>query len=363
MFKNNCIILITALILFIPELIMAENMDVEYIKKNYPDVYKKIFNEGKDAALKELGKPDNIIDGPGKEALKSQPVEVKKETTPIVTTAKKEESARKERLLKNWWRHNSLRYSDEFRKKLRFHVEAMYNYMRETGNTEATIHKGSLKLTARKGRVTNYLTYNVRDQKIKTVSDGSVTIHINHLLEEIVRYDINRIVSGVAGFLYERDRDSLLEDKVIYFGGLGYDILDDEKFILHAMTVMGHQKEHYLSLVKDVMDLSDRTNTILYLYQTFRWNIFDWLSFFEGGRVIYEFEKTNRYYLLDDSADIAYPTNRKNRYVIKANAGLEFIINKYLSTVFQYNFDYDNNPWPTVRKTDTTFSTGIKISY
>ncbi len=337
----------------------------DYIKENFPDVYKEIFDEGRaeglkdhSAAVEKTGstshtkvKKNNIMKDNEKplQATKSasSPQKIK-----AVQPAAKEE-------LGQWWRRSSLNY-DPMPEKWLFHTEIQYSFVDKTGNDDGYAHSGDFFTALRKARFTNYLSYKIEKYDFDQ-SDGEVSSDDYQMFEESLRFDLTKRLYAQAGFFWERDDTYLVEDRDTWYGGFGYQIVDNKRYGLDLFLSYGHQKEEYNSIIVELMDLSEEKTGVTYLSERFNLNITEKLSFIDSFRLIYNLDESGIYEA--DDAGNYYRVDEEKRYRWTWINSLDYKMNKYLSLVATFKIDYDNNPWPSVLNRDERLQLSMKLSY
>jgi len=314
----------------------GKGIDKDYIKEHYPDVYMQIFSEGRKAGLHEA--------------------EVReKKTEPREETA----APKKEAELGDWWDHSSLKY-EPMPSGYLLHLEGQYNFASLSGNNSGSVYRGGGRFVARKDRLTNYLSYQIDKRKISQ-SDGGHTDIDYQIFQESLRYDISRKLYAEGGFIWEKDRISLIDNRDIYYAGAGWHVLDLDGFRLDLFAAAGYETELYAPRVMQALGFDRAHHYISYLGQDCLWHIGRRLALHESFRVFTDFEKTSIYNLADDGT--VTTTGKTNRYRWKFRTDLDFKLTRNFSFVSSYEINYDNNPWPTVLKRDSVLTTGVKFSY
>lgn len=313
-----------------------KKIDKDYIKEKYPDVYREIYNEGKEAGMKE---------------------------TDIKPKPSQEKTAAAEQFkphLRDWWNHSSLLYKP-MPEKLQFHAELQYAYNKLTGNLDVNAHSGAGKLVLRKGRFTDFVSYKIDKSKTVEYSTKERVEKDYRIFEESLMYDLTEKIYPEIGYIWEKDEVNYIDGRNIFYGGIGCYVLDMERHRLKVFAAYGLQDEKYMPIVNEYLGIKDDSTNLLYLYQNYDLQLTDNIIFHEGFRIIQGTKKKDEY-VLDETGNIVHLGSTKPyRWIF--DAGIDFKVNNFLYIVNSYTINYNNNPWPGVLKKDTRWTTGLRVSY
>lgn len=320
----------------------AKELDKNYIREHYPEIFQQIYMEGKEAGLKEA---ETKGQGAQKEAGSGE--------------VKKEIAAQGRPDLGDWWNRSSLKYTPRPAGTL-FHGELQYDYKRETGNIDSYSHRGAGKLVIRKDRFTNYLSYFI-DKKISDdFTSGSHYQRDYKIFEGSLRYDLREKLYSEAGLIWETDSANLIKNRYVYYGGLGYNLLDMKDHSINVFLAYSRVKEEFDPLIGMMLGIDNRESNAAYFFQSYDWHVTDRLTFREKFRIIRNLDDSILYNM---ATGVPVPDGDTKRYMWVLYNALEYRINNFLSLVNSYQINYDSNPWPTVLKKDSTFSLGVKFGF
>ncbi len=233
-----------------------KNIDKDYIKEHYPDVYLQIYSEGKKEGLHEA--------------------EAKTATAEKKTEQQETVASKKPADLGDWWNHSSLKYEPMPTAYL-LHLEGQYNYVNLSGNNSGLVFRGSGQLVARKDNFTDYLSYLIDKKKISQ-SNGEHSEREYQIFQESLRYDIFRKLYAEGGFIWEKDKTDLINNRDIYYGGVGYHLLDLDRFRLDFFGAVGYENESYDPLILQVLGFEGAHHNLSYFSQDYLWLITNWLE-------------------------------------------------------------------------------------
>ncbi|MEW6754645.1 MAG: DUF481 domain-containing protein, partial [Candidatus Latescibacterota bacterium] len=130
-----------------------------------------------------------------------------------------------------WWLLRSTKYPQRPPFWL-YHVETTYEYTRNRGNFAQDVHEGTVRLVLRKGRFTPSLAYTVETRKM-TLAAMKIDYQ-KHLVALDVTADLPKRVYASAGTMWNKDELVFVEKQFLYYGGLGYYFVDNNKVQLRA---------------------------------------------------------------------------------------------------------------------------------
>ncbi len=268
--------------------------------------------------------------------------------------------------LGEWWNRNPLTYSpvpDEFL----YHLEATYDWSRQTGNFTNDKHDLSALLTLRK----NIFTYNVRyalDKRNASRPYPPPYQDDNKDLRKSTRHEIHndfrmaltdRIIASV-GMFWLKDDYIKIENRSTYYGGLGYTVfrhprLKIDIFGAYAYEEQDHTDEYHEDYLKMQdwgqtaganYDSGTEMYSLLYLYQSAR-------CYVTRSLVLNE---SIHYFLNPDDSD---------KYRWKFNVSADIKIIEHIFATLSYDETYDNSPESImgIRKRDSSIGAGVKISF
>ena len=330
-------------------------MDSRYIKEHFPEVYLQIYREGVEAGKKDAG------------------VAIEGEVVPVPAASAATEPAIPEPApvavqevgpaLGAWWEKNSLKYSPLPEQWL-FHIEGTLDYKHRTGNTQSDIYNGSASLMVRKWRFTNTLAYVINKEFTKQNpqpgSPVSQTDTDYRSIQESLRYDLTDRLYTEGGYIWEMDTANYISGRESYYAGFGYALVARPKHLLDVLLAGGYEEEQYPAAVKAAMNMDSGSVTAGYLRENYRWNITDRFTYKQTFRIIQNFTPTNVFNNDLTNLQVIGETNRYRWFLINE---IYFKLVDHLNFMAGFKVEYDSNPWPTVEKLDTTFKSGIQLSF
>ncbi|MGD0282893.1 MAG: hypothetical protein ABSB95_11085, partial [Dissulfurispiraceae bacterium] len=183
----------------------GNNIDKDYIKEHYPDVYMQIYTEGKQEGLHEV--ETKAATKPAAEVQKTEPEQAA--------------ASKKAVELGDWWNHSALKYEPMPAGYL-LHMEGQYNFTSVGGNNRGLVYRGNGQIVVRKDRFTDNVAYVIDERRISQPSSDQTTYKNYQFFQESLDYDIYRKFYAEGGFIWEKDKTSLINNRDIYYGGLGY---------------------------------------------------------------------------------------------------------------------------------------------
>ncbi len=260
-----------------------------------------------------------------------------------------------------WWEKNSLTYAPVPEQWL-FHLEGTFDFKRKTGNKDANVYNGSVSLMVRKKRFTNTLSYMI-DKELAQPTQSSPKENRDtdyRTIQEALRYDLTARLYAEGGYMWEKDTVNLVDDRNIFYAGLGYTLLDRERYQWEVFVAGGYQEEKFPDKVRVGLNLTSENVTAGYFREDFRWKITDRFTFKHAFRIIQNLERSK---IFNDDLNNLHEIGVTNRY-------RWFLINEiycklvpHLNFLIGYKMEYDSDPWPTVLERDATLKTGFQFSF
>ncbi|OQX28205.1 MAG: hypothetical protein BWK80_01310 [Desulfobacteraceae bacterium IS3] len=268
--------------------------------------------------------------------------------------------------LGEWWNRNPLTYTpvpDEFL----YHLEATYDWSRQTGNFTNDKHDLSALLTLRK----NIFTYNARyslDKRNASRPYSPPYQDDNKTLRKSTKHEIHndfrlaltdRLIASV-GMFWLKDDYIKIENRYTYYGGLGYTVFKHPRLKIDVFGAYGYEE----------MDHTDEYHENYLKMQD--WGETDDVKYDSGtvvSSLIYLHENARAYVLpgvaLNQSIDYYRDIDDSDIYRWKFNVGLDIMIMEHIFASLTYKEEYDNSPESImgIRKRDTSIGAGVKISF
>lgn len=338
-------------------------MDSRYIREHFPEVYRQIYQEGleagkKDAALQGVASPEQAA--PPEPAPVTAPATASGPEPPIHETVPAQQAKAD---LGAWWEKNSLKYTPLPERWL-FHIEGTMDYKHRTGNTQSDIYNGSASLMVRKLRFTNTLSYIINKEFTKQNpqpgSPVSLTDNDYRSIQESLRFDLTDRLYSEAGYIWEMDTANYISGRESYYAGFGYALVDTKRHLLDVLLAGGYEEEQYPMAVKAAMNMDSGSVTAGYFRETYRWNVTDRITYKQTFRIIQNFTPTNVFNNDLSNLQVIGETNRNRWFLINE---IYFKLVDHLNFMSGFKVEYDSNPWPTVERLDTTFKSGIQLSF
>lgn len=269
----------------------------------------------------------------------------------------------------DWWNHSALigRSGEplaDYRldPAWKHRVELQLSGTNVSGNDNGFAVRAGGKLFSRSGRWTNELMANVDRRRI--VQAGQVNNQRDvRSLQESVRYDLTDRWYASAGLILERDDINLIDSRTTVLAGLGNYLVDNDRFRLNVFGGLGRLRERYMEPVPELIGLDRRSSGLLYLYQTFDWQInADW-SLQQGFRHMRDLDDSG-IYDLDPARPGLYTAIRQvKRYRNVGSLALTYQLNPRSSLSLSVESRYDSNPWPDVQPHDITRRLVLNLTY
>jgi len=327
-------------------------MDSRYLKEHFPEVYRQIYQEGREAGRKEA-----------EEALKSGAPPAPAAAGPALPAAVPVAVQQAKPDLGAWWEKSALKYSPVPEQWL-FHAEGTLDLKYKTGNTKSDRYSGSASLTVRKSRFTNTLSFMIEKEYSEDLSpSGSYTKskdEDSRSIQDALRYDLTERFYAEGGYMWEKDKKNYITGRDSYYAGLGYTLVDTQRHHLDVFFAGGYVNEKYPSLIQSSMNLDHLEVGAAYFRQDYRWNITDRLTFKETFRIIQNLKSTE---VFNDDVNRLQVIGETYRYRWFLINEIYFKLMPHVNFMIGYKYEFDSNPWPTVDRTDTTLKSGIQFSY
>jgi hypothetical protein len=250
----------------------------------------------------------------------------------------------------DWWNHSALIYPD-LHPEWRHRLEILLAGNNLNGNDNGFAIRGGAKLYSRTGRWTNDLKGNIDRRRILQAG-GANNVRDYLFLEESVRYDLTDKAYASAGFILERDDVNYIDRRGTVLGGLGYYLVDNPKMRVNLFAGLGALHETYMEPVPSLIGVSSRNSGLLYLYQTFDWQLSPTWSVQQGIRYMRDFDKSGVYGPDPSRPGLYRSEGEVNRFRTVASVGLTYHIDPRSSITLSVESRYDSNPWPEVEPHD-----------
>jgi len=267
-----------------------------------------------------------------------------------------------------WWLKNPKTYQP-LPQPLLYHFNGRYSYAETSGNIDAEMHDGTVDLFLRKNLFTSSTMYKVQHHNMdfSLLAMGMKTT--NHSFHQQFSFAVTDKLSAVAGLRWDRNNQKYLDKRLIYYGGLLFNLFDSPKFKVSLFGSYGETETAYMSeevqntfLYSDFPSVDDYDSDFAYFNQTLNWNITDTVTFSEQAHYGLFLENTDYYFVV-------------------TNFMLDFKITKNLSFFTLYEIHYDYSPFTEslddyldaleaegrfvgeINTTDTTLSVGLNFNF
>lgn len=261
----------------------------------------------------------------------------------------------------DWWNHSARLYR-QLDPAWRHHVELQFSATGLNGNDTGHALRGNGKLFSRSGVWTNELIASLDKRKI-VQAGGAVNQRDYKMLQESVRYDLTGKLYGSGGFIVERDDVNFIDRRNTLLAGLGYYALDTDSMRLNLFAGLGRLKETYLAPVPALVGIDGRSSNLLYLYQTFDWQIAEKWSLQQGFRQIRDLDDSGRYTPDPLRPGLYTASEMLKRYRNLTNVTLNYQLSPRSAVSFGVERRYDSNPWPDVKPRDTIKRLSLNLMY
>lgn len=262
---------------------------------------------------------------------------------------------------RDWWNHSALLYST-LDPAWRHHAEVQFSATGLNGNDTGHALRGSGKLFSRSKLWTNELIVSLDKRKI-VQAGGAVNQRDYKMLQESVRYDLTGKLYAAGGFILERDDVNFIDRRNTVLAGVGYYLLDNQSMRLNAFAGLGRLKETYLAPVPALVGIDGRSSGLLYLYQTFDWQLSQNWSLQQGFRQIRDLDESGSYAPDPTRPGLYSATAMVKRYRNVSNLAINYQLSPRSGISLGIESRYDSNPWPDVKSRDTTKRLMLNLMY
>ncbi len=233
--------------------------------------------------------------------------------------------------LGRWWLKSAKKYNP-LPNPFLYHFEGVYSYSESSGNIESNAHRGSLKLTLRKGVITSITRYSINDREINQVIRNKDIKMQDQNFRQGFQFSLTERLDAVAGLLWEKSNKKYLEDRSTYYGGIKVMAVDrpnlDVMFwLIYAETSTAFMNSQIQKVPKyrDFPSVEDYDSNAIRLMEELNWKITPTVTFVGSGEYMISLKDTD-YYLW------------------KLKTGFNFKFSKNISFVVSYLISYDYNP-------------------
>ena len=269
--------------------------------------------------------------------------------------------------LGEWWLRNPLTYKP-MPEQFLYHLEATYDWTRDTGNQTSDNHSLSALLTLRK----KIFTYNIRYtfDKQDTAKRGdpprqdmNVTLRksTKHEIHNDFRVALTDRLFFSPGMFWLEDDYAQIKDRYTYYAGFGYALIREPRLLVNVFGAYAYEELDYISDYHEVYKLLED------------WEKADGAPDYDPGtkrsKMVYLYEDV-RFYLtrsvaLNQSLKYFRDTDDGDKYRWNLSVGADIMITQHVLATLTYNEDYDNAPESIMglRKRDTSISAGVKLSF
>jgi len=271
--------------------------------------------------------------------------------------------------LGNWWVKNPKKY-DPVPRPLLYHIEGSYSYSELGGNIEVKNHKGELELALRKDLFTSITNYAIsRSDTDITLSGVSTSVESDYFRQKF-RYGLTDWMEAGAGVIWNiTDTAKYLENRLIYYGGVRFTVLDFPSLMIKMGGYYGFSDTEFMNdkitgmrKYADFQPVDDYDSDALYFGQMLKWKISKTVTFSENADYMLLLKDTEYY-----------------SWMLKL--ALNFRLTKHSSFFASYIINYDNNPFVEavqdyldgrraagdnvgdMETTDTVLAVGVKFSF
>lgn len=280
---------------------------------------------------------------------------------PAAPAAAAPPAARTETGPPDWWNHSALLYRDLV-PQWRHRVELQFSGATLSGNDSGRALRGGAKVFSRQARWTNELIYSIDKRKIQQPG-GSLNQRDVQMLSESVRYDLTPGLYASGGVILEHDDVNLIDRRTTVLGGLGYYLVDTPRVRINTFAGLGRLHETYLAPVPALIGIEGRSSPLLYLYQTLDWQLTDQWVLQQGLRHMQDLDESGRYGP-DPLRPGAYRIDAMvRRYRDVASLSLTYLLSPKSAITLGLESRFDSNPWPEVRRRDTSRRLTLNVMY
>ena len=261
----------------------------------------------------------------------------------------------------DWWNHSALMYRSLV-PEWRHHAEAQFSASDLNGNDSGYALRGSGKWFSRRNRWSNELIVSLDKRHIVQPGDA-INQRDYKMLQDSLRYDLTPKLYTAAGFIMERDDVNDIDRRTTVLGGFGYYLVDNRTVRLNVFLGLGWLEESYLDPVPSLVGIDGRNSGLLYLYQTFDWQLSKNWSLQQGYRQIRDLDDSG-HYVPATSGPTPYTADRMvKRYRNVSNLSLNYQLSPRSALSLGIETRYDSNPWPDTLPRDTTKRLSLNIMY
>lgn len=261
----------------------------------------------------------------------------------------------------DWWNHSALLYS-RLEPAWRHHVELQFSGTGLSGNDSGHALRASGKLFSRSNQWTNELIVSL-DKRHIVQAGGAINQRDYKMLQDSLRYDFGDKLYTAAGFIVERDDVNYIDRRDTVLAGFGYYVFDNPRMRLNTFVGLGKLNETYLDPVPGLIGISERSSGLLYLYQTFDWQLAKKWSLQQGFRQIRDLSESGKYVPDPSNPGLYTAGSMVKRYRNVANLSLNYQLSPRSAVSLGIESRYDSNPWPDVQPRDTTKRLSLNLMY
>ena len=262
---------------------------------------------------------------------------------------------------RDWWNHSALLYRS-LQPTWRHHVEAQLSASDLSGNDDGHAFRGSAKIFSRYNQWTNELIMSLDKRKI-VQSGGAINQRDYRMVQDSIRYDLTDKFYTSAGFILERDDVNFIDRRNTVLAGVGYYLFDNSTMRLNTFIGFGKLDETYLAPVPALVGISGRDSNLLYLYQSFDWQLSKNWSLQQGFRQIRDLDESGRFVPDASRPGLYTAAEMVKRYRNVTNVSLNYQLSPRSAISLGVESRYDSNPWPDVKGRDTTKRLSINMMY
>lgn len=224
--------------------------------------------------------------------------------------------------LGRWWLRPARSY-DPIPEDWLYHAEGEIFYTRQSGNMDGYEIDGGGRLILRKKIVNQLFYYAITKQDIDIVEGNAGTLkHESQGFEYELRVELNKMVRAEAGAMWERDDSRLIDNRFMYYAGLGAQLVDQPKVKFNTVGAIGQQYDRYAVPIPGVPNPPDNDFTGGYLSLELHW--------IPNQQVVWR----NRLLWFQDLGDSA---NRRWQFNSAANIQVTSFMGVVLSWETKYN--------------------------
>lgn len=266
----------------------------------------------------------------------------------------------------DWWNHSALLY-DKLDPAWRHHAELQFSGTSLSGNDTGIAVRASGKLYSRSDKWTNEAVLTMDRRSID--QSGVPNVRDYRMFQESPRYDLSKQLYVSAGYIWETDDKSYINNRNTWLGGVGFYVLDNPKMRLNTFVGVGRLNESYLKDIQTFTGLTSRSSGLIYLYQSFDWQISEDWSLQQGFRQIRDLSESGHYSLnpaYSPALSNSYPyaaDSMVKRYRNVSNISLNYRLSPRSALTLGVEQRYDSNPWPDVKSRDTTKRLSLNVMF